>query len=114
METNDDGVFVSRFQNDFVLYSQNRSGYTLAPAAALGGLQTQWYWNINLSRDLRRQYWANAIELGPGLRFRWNWMPAGAIFSVNVLRGLYTITAGNPWGRQYTDVRIGAWWAGTR
>jgi len=114
METNDDGVFVSRFQNDFVLYSQNRSGYTLTPAAALGGLQTQWYWNTNISRDLRRQYWANAIELGPGLRFRWNWMPAGAIFSVNVLRGVYTIIEGNPWGRQYTDVRIGAWWAGTR
>ena len=28
-ETNDDGVFVSRFQNDMLLYSQNRVGYTI-------------------------------------------------------------------------------------
>ena len=41
-ETNDDGVFVSRFQDDMLLYSQNRAGYTLAirrvrrpPGAAL-------------------------------------------------------------------------------
>ncbi len=114
METNDDGVFVSRFQNNFVVYSQNRSGYTLAPAKALGGLQTQWYWNTNLSIDLRRQYWANAVELGPGLRFRWSWMPKGAMLSVGALRGFYTVTSGNPWGRYYTDLRAGAWWAGIR
>ncbi|MCC7175618.1 MAG: tetratricopeptide repeat protein [Bryobacterales bacterium] len=114
LETNDDGVFISRFQNDVVLYSQNRAGYTLAPSAALGGFQTQWYWNANLSKDLRRQHWANAVESGPGLRFRWNWMPRGAMFSVNYLRGRYTVTAGNPWSRDYTDLRIGAWWAATR
>jgi len=113
-ETNDDGVFVSRFQNDFVLSSQNRSGYTLAPIGRLGGLQTQWYWNTNFSVDLRRQYWANAVELGPGLRFRWKWMPASWVFSINALRGVYAITEGNPWGRKYSDVRAGFWYAVTR
>jgi tetratricopeptide (TPR) repeat protein len=113
-ETNDDGVFLSRFQNDFVLSSQNRSGYTFAPAGALGGLQTQWYWNTNLSVDLRRQYWANAVELGPGLRFRWKWMPASWVFSINALRGVYAIAEGNPWGRRYTDLRAGFWYAVTR
>ncbi len=113
-ETNDDAVFVSRFQNDFVFYSQNRSGYSFAPVSALGGLQTQWYWNTNFSVDLRRQYWANMVELGPGLRFRWKWMPSSWVFSVNVLRGVYGVTEGNPWGRQYSDVRAGFWYAVTR
>ncbi len=113
-ETNDDGVFVSRFQNDVVLLSQNRSGYTAAPVGALGGLQTQWYWNTNFSVDLRRQYWANAVELGPGLRFRWKWMPASWVFSINALRGAYAIEKGNPWGRKYSDLRAGFWYAVTR
>jgi Tfp pilus assembly protein PilF len=113
-ETNDDGVFVSRFQNDFVLSSQNRSGYTAAPVGALGGLQTQWFWNTNFSGDLRRQYWANAVELGPGLRFRWKWMPASWVFSLNALRGVYAVTDRNPWGRNYSDLRAGFWYAVTR
>ena len=113
-ETNDDGVFVSRFQNDFVFYSQNRFGYTLAPNKALGGLQTQWYWNANASADLRRQYWANALELGPGLRFRWKWMPSPWLLSVSVLRGIYRIREDNPYGHQYNDLRAGFWYAFTR
>jgi hypothetical protein len=46
-ETNDDGIFVSRFGNDFLLYSQNRFGYT----PVLGPIQTQIYWNGNLVTD---------------------------------------------------------------
>jgi Tfp pilus assembly protein PilF len=113
-EMNDDAVFLGRFRNDVVFYSQNRWGYTLAPAGALGGLQAQWYWNANAAADLRRQYWANSVETGPGLRFRWKWMPAPWVFSVNVVRGMYTITRDNPWGRWYSDVRVGFWHAFTR
>ena len=51
-------------------------GLHASPAGALGGLETQWYWNVNAGADLRRQYWANTVETGPGLRFRWEWMPA--------------------------------------
>ncbi|MFB3778187.1 MAG: tetratricopeptide repeat protein [Bryobacteraceae bacterium] len=113
-ETNDDGVFLSRFQNDFVLYSQNRVGYTLPLAGVLGDLETQCYWSVNFTADLRREYWANAVEAGPGFRFRWKWMPAAWVFSVNALRGAYTRTEGNPWPRMYTDLRAGFWYAFTR
>jgi Tfp pilus assembly protein PilF len=113
-ETNDDGVFVSRFQNDFVLYSQNRFGYTFRAARALGGLQTQWYWNTNAGTDLRRQYWANTIEAGPGLRVRWKWLPPESVFSISLVRGGYSIMEGNPYGRKYSDLRVGFWYAGIR
>ncbi len=113
-ETNDDGVFMSCFQNDFVLYSQNRLGYTFAPVGALGGLRTQWYWNMNASADLRRQYWANTLESGPGVRFRWKWMPPSWLLSVSFIRGQYAVTQGNPWTRHYNDLRVGFWYAVTR
>jgi tetratricopeptide (TPR) repeat protein len=113
-ETNDDVVFLSRFQNDLILSSQNRLGVTLPPARLLGGFETKWYWNCNFSRDTARQYWANTMESGPGLRFRWKWMPSAWVFSVNVLRGAYTITEGNPWPRMYSDLRAGFWYAFTR
>ena len=96
-ETNDDGVFVSRFQRDMLLYSQNRVGYTLAPAEDfLGGLQAQVYWNVNLTADRLHQYWANYAETGPGLRFRSANMPKSLMFLVNVTRGVYLVNAGNP------------------
>jgi tetratricopeptide (TPR) repeat protein len=113
-ETNADGVFMSYFRNDFVLYSQNRFGYTLAPAAALGGLQTQWYWAVNASADARRQYWAKLLESGPGVRFRWRWMPSSWLFSAGFFRGDYVLTESNPWGRRYQDLRVGFWYALTR
>src|SRR5208283_2907173 len=36
-ETNDDGIFVSRFGDDTLLYSQNRAGYTLRASEVLAG-----------------------------------------------------------------------------
>ena len=45
-ETNGDAIFVSRFDNDFLFYSQNRFGYT----PLLGALQTQFYWNLQPHR----------------------------------------------------------------
>jgi len=113
-ETNDDGVFVSRFQNDLLLYSQNRSGYTFAEAEGfLGGLQPQIYWNYNLTADRDRQYWANYVETGPGLRFRSAALPKSMLFSVNFLRGAYLVNAGNPRRPNFFDVRAGFWYAFT-
>ena len=40
-ESNDDMVFVSRFQDDLLFYSQNRAGYTFAPLEGFGGFQSQ-------------------------------------------------------------------------
>jgi tetratricopeptide (TPR) repeat protein len=113
-ETNDDAVFVSRFQDDMLYYSQNRAGYTFASAEGLGGLQEQVYWNGNATADRLHQYWANYVETGPGLRFRFRDFFKSALFSVNFLRGAYTINAGNPRGPNYWDLRIGVWYAFTR
>jgi tetratricopeptide (TPR) repeat protein len=113
-ETNDDAVFVSRFQDDMLYYSQNRAGYTFAPAEGFGGLQEQLYWNGNATADRLHQYWANYVETGPGLRFRFRDLPKSLLFSVNFLRGAYTINLDNPRRPNYFDLRIGIWYAFSR
>ncbi|MGI8743815.1 MAG: tetratricopeptide repeat protein [Bryobacteraceae bacterium] len=110
-ETNEDGIFVSRFGNDMLLYSQNRTGYTFAPAETF---QSQVYWNYGLTADRAGQYWANFVETGPGVRFRVQSMPKSMVFSVNFLRGAYTINEGNPRKPNYFDLRAGFWYAFTR
>jgi Flp pilus assembly protein TadD len=113
-ETNEDAVFVSRFQDDMLYYSQNRSGYTFAPAEGLGGLQAQLYWNANATADRLHQYWANYAETGPGLRFRFRDLPKSLLFSVNFLRGAYTINLDNPRRPNFFDLRVGLWYAFSR
>jgi len=113
-ETNDDAVFVSRFQRDMLYYSQNRSGYTFASAEGLGGLQAQLYWNANITADRLHQYWANYAETGPGLRFRFRDLPKALLFSVNFLRGAYTINQDNPRRPNFFDLRVGLWYAFSR
>ena len=107
-EATADGVFVSRFDNDFLLYSQNKFGWTLA------GLQTQIHWNWNLTTDVRRLAWANTTEQGPGLRFRVPGTPKSVLFSVSALQGAYTIMKDNPRPKRYTDWRVGLWYAFSR
>jgi len=110
-QSNDDAVFVSRFANDFLMYSQNRTGYTLAPLETLG-LQSQLLWNFNATTDTQRQYWANFAETGPGLQFKIQPLPK-MLFSVNFVRGAYLINEGNPRRPNYYDLRIGIWYAFT-
>jgi Tfp pilus assembly protein PilF len=107
-ETNNDAIFVSRFDNDFLAYSQNRLGYT----PVLGAWQMQIYWNVNLTTDQKREPWANFFETGPGLRFRTASMPSALYFTVNYLHGIYTV-AGNPYGPSFNDFRAGFWYAFT-
>jgi Flp pilus assembly protein TadD len=113
-ESNDDAVFVSRFQNDMLYYSQNRAGYTFAPSEGFGGLQEQLYWNGNATADRLHQYWANDVETGPGLRFRFRDLPKSLLFSVNFLRGAYTVNLDNPRRPNYFDLRVGVWYAFSR
>lgn len=110
-ETNDDVVFVSRFQNDILFYSQNRSGWTFAPSEALGGFQLQLFWNQNVTADKGRQYWANFSEMGPGMKFRFASMPPSLYFTVSALQGVHTVNEGNPRGPRFHDVRAGFWYA---
>ena len=105
-ETNEDGVFVSRFQNDLLLYSQNRAGYTFAQ-------KVQIYANFNGTTDRLHQYWANYVESGPGVRFRLPNFPKGMLFSVNFLRGAYTVNDFNPRKPNFFDRRVGFWYAFT-
>ena len=112
-ESNEDGIFVSRFQNDLLLYSQNRGGYTLALSESIG-FQAQLYLNFNGTVDRLRQYWANYAEAGPGLRFRFKALPKSMLFSINFLRGVYTVNQDNPRRPNFYDLRAGFWYAFTR
>ena len=78
-ESNEDGVFVSRFQDDMLFYSQNRAGYTFAKPESGALVQAQIYWNFNGTADRLHQYWANYVESGPGVRFRLRNMPKGIV-----------------------------------
>jgi Tfp pilus assembly protein PilF len=108
VETNDDLVYVRRFEKDTLVYSQNRAGFTFRQAET-SGFHAQMYWGWNATTDVQRQYWANTLETGPGLRFQ-----VGPIrFSLDALRGAYLLNTGNPRRPFYNDLRVGAWYAFT-
>ena len=114
-ETNDDGVFVSRFRNDCcAVLSEPRRLHFQACPRAWAVSRPSGILNTNFGTDLRRQYWANTVEAGPGLRFRWERLPPAWVFSISFVRGRYNLMEGNPWGRNYNDLRVGFWYAGTR
>jgi Tfp pilus assembly protein PilF len=112
-ETNIDGVFVSRFSDDTILYAQSRAGYTLRGTESFKGFHSQMFWNLNVTADLKSQYWANFVETGPGFKFRFEQLPASLLFSVNLLRGVYLINEGNPRRPNYNEVRLSVWYAYT-
>ena len=112
-ETNDDAVFVSRFGKDTLFYSQNRTGYTWREAEAAGGFHAQMYWNWNATGDVQKQPWANFAESGPGVRFRFEGMPAAMMFSVNALHGIYLVPQYGARRHNFDDLRIGVWYAVT-
>ena len=107
VETNDDMAYISRFGNDTLFYSQNRTGYTLRSTEA-AGLQAQLFWNWNLTADVKGERWANFFETGPGLRFRFKALPPSMAFTVHALRGNHFA------GGAFNDLRIGVWYAFTR
>jgi Tfp pilus assembly protein PilF len=113
-ETNDDGIYVSRFNKDTLLYSQNRAGITMRQLETFGGLHTQFYWNANATVDMQGQYWANYVETGPGMKFKFESSHVPMLFSVNLLRGAYLVNQGNPRSPNFNDLRIGVWYAFTR
>jgi Tfp pilus assembly protein PilF len=112
-ESANDGVFVSHFDNDTLLYSQTRTGYTFRAPENMGGFQAQVYWNWNATVDVKRQYWANYVETGPGIRMRVPSFPRHMLLSVDALRGSYLINEGNPRRPVFNDVRAGIWYAFT-
>lgn len=105
---NTDGVFVSRFGNDFLIYQQTRFGYSFGPRA----LRSQVYWNVNATVDSERQGWANFIELGPGIRFHAAVMPPPMYIMLDAMQGAYLIHGSYP-VPHFADFRAGIWYAFT-
>ncbi|MGD0580254.1 MAG: tetratricopeptide repeat protein [Bryobacteraceae bacterium] len=111
-EAGADGVYVSRYDHNSLLYTQLRRGYTLPELP--GGLRVQPLWNLNWTVDARRQWWGNYAETGPGVRFRWAGLPPSLSFRTDFLRGAYLVNQDNPHPRKYWDARASLWYAITR
>ena len=108
VESNFDGVYLSRFDHNVIGYFQLRPGYRLRPR---GDLNAQVFWNFNLTFDANRAYWANYVETGPGFRMRVPGVSPPMDFSVSVVRGVHLQNAGNPRRPNYYDVRVGLWYS---
>jgi hypothetical protein len=105
-----DAVYISRFGNDVLGYSQNRIGYTAGPR----GFRAQIYWNANVTVDDQRQAWANYGETGPGVRISGSFLPQSMYLTFNAMRGMYLFNIDNPPRPSFTDYRAGLWYAFTR
>ncbi len=103
-----DGVFLSRFDNNALFTWQNRVGQNKADRAL------RLYWNFNVTVDAKRQDWANFVETGPGLRFRFEGMPQGLYFSVDYLAGWHLMKTAPGRDQKFRDLRAGLWYAFTR
>jgi tetratricopeptide (TPR) repeat protein len=111
VESTVDGVFVSRFGNDSLAVAQNKAGFNLP---RLGPLHSQVFISADITQDTLRQYWANFVDAGPGLRLHLNGTPESLVFSLSLLRGVYTHNEDNPRRPNFLDVRAGFWYAFTR
>ncbi len=110
-ETTDDALYVSRFDKDWLFYSQHRAGRTFSEWR---GTSMQLLFNANYMQDVKNQYWAEAVELGPGIKIHFRWLPRNVYFLTDFLRGVYLNNRYNPRGPNYYDVRVGFWFARTR
>jgi FimV-like protein len=108
LASNTDGVFLSRFDNDYLVYQQTRIGYAFGPPV----LRVQFHWNLNVTVDARRQRWANFVETGPGIRFHASRLPSSMFFTLDLMSGAYLIR--DPAERpHFRDFRAGIWYAFT-
>jgi hypothetical protein len=106
VDTSLDALFISRFDDDFLVYGQSRLGYALSR-------YTQLYWNANITGDIKRQYWADFVETGPGIRLSAAFLPRPMWVSFNFLRGSYLTNVANPRRPNFNDLRVGLWYAYT-
>jgi tetratricopeptide (TPR) repeat protein len=110
-ETTADAIYVSRFDKDWLFYSQHRAGRTfhLADRAKFQLLA-----NANYVRDIKEQYWANTLEFGPGLKFHPPFLAPNVYFSADFLRGVYLNNFYWPHPPNYYDLRLSFWYARTK
>lgn len=110
VETTADSAYISHFDKDLINSSQNKAGYT----SSVGGFRTQAFWAANLTVDVRRQYWANFVETGPGFRLHPPGMPPSVSITVTAVRGVYLENHNNPRRPNFNDFRVGVWYAFSR
>lgn len=110
-ETTADAIYVSRFDKDWLFYSQHRAGRTFSVSE---GASLQTLFNVNLVHDIKNQYWAETLEMGPGVKLRLPFFPANMYFSTDFLRGVYLDNKYNPRKPNYNDIRVGIWYAVTK
>lgn len=108
VDTVNNAVFLSRFDHNTLLMTQDRAGYTWKWA--------QLFWHGNLTGDVKQQAWANFTETGPGVRFR---LSRQAHVTTSYLNGWFLKGGVAPIGSTtprttYHDVRVGLWYAFTR
>jgi hypothetical protein len=106
-----DAVYLSRFDDDALAYWRYRPGYRLPDR---GRLRAQVYLNWNVTVDTSREYWANTVELGPGLRIRVPTQGPPMDFSIDVVRGVHLSNRGNTLRPNYLDIRAGLWYSFTK
>lgn len=110
-ETTADAIYVSRFDKDWLFYSQHRAGRTFRVGE---NSAFQLLLNANLTQDAKAQYWANTAEFGPGIKIKAPFLPAGTFFSTDFLHGVYTNNDYNPRRPNYNDIRVSFWYAFTK
>lgn len=108
LEANADAVYVSRFDDNAIAYVQLRPGFRLADR---GAFQAQVFWNFNVTTDVKRLYWANFVETGPGLRVRVPGVSPPMDFSISFVRGVHLVNAYNPRRPNYFDLRLSLWYS---
>jgi len=110
-ETTGDAIYVSRFDKDWLFYSQHRAGRTFHAGESN---KFQLLINGNYVRDTKTEYWANSFEFGPGIKIHPAWLPSNLYFSADFLRGVYLDNLYNPRRPNYYDVRLSFWYARTK
>jgi len=107
-ESTFDGVYLSRFDDNVIGYLQMKPGYRLRKR---GDLNAQVFWNLNLTFDANRAYWANYVETGPGVRLRVPGVSPPMDLSISVVRGVHLENALNPRRQNYYNLRVGLWYS---
>lgn len=109
-ENTGDAKYVSQFDKDWFLISQNRFGRTFH----IGSTSAQLLLNATYLYNFKNEYWADYFEMGPGIRIHLRWMPPNVYAMTDLIHGVYTNNLGNPRKPNYNDIRVGFWYAVTK
>jgi len=90
---------------------QQRAGRTFH---AWDNTFAQLLFNVNFTHDVKNQYWAETLEMGPGVKVHLPWMAPNVYLSADFLRGVYTDNQYNPRRPNYNDIRVSLWYAITK